>query len=122
MLPANKLLAVEVVDPPLLQLYEYGETPVNCSGGYDGDADITVSGGTSPYTYLWSNGSTNQDLANVASGNYTLNITDAKGCTTSLTVTITQAPQLLAYANYSPINCFVLCCCAEYCHRRSDDW
>jgi hypothetical protein len=98
--------SLTITQPAPLTASVVGSTPVKCSGGYDGDADITVSGGTSPYTYLWSNGATTEDLVNVGSGTYTLTVTDLKGCTSTLTVTITQAPQLLAYANYSPINCF----------------
>ena len=44
-------------------------TPANCVS-LNGSIDLTVSGGASPYTYLWSNGSTSQDLVNVPVGNY----------------------------------------------------
>jgi subtilisin-like proprotein convertase family protein len=45
-----------------------------------GSIDITPSGGSSPYTFNWSNGSNNQDLNLLASGNYTVTITDANNC------------------------------------------
>ena len=69
---------------------------VNCNGGLDGSATVTVSGGTFPYTYLWSpvggNGAT---ASNLGAGNYTVDITDANGCTTTATATVAQ-PDTLA--------------------------
>ena len=49
---------------------------------------ITVTGGTAPYTYAWSNGATTKDLLNIAPGSYTVVVTDAKGCITEGTFTV----------------------------------
>lgn len=54
----------------------------------DGSVDITVTGGSGPYTFLWSNGATTEDLNGVAPGVYTVTITDDNGCVTSGTFTV----------------------------------
>ncbi len=64
---------------------------VNCNGGADGSATVTVSGGTSPYTYLWSPvGGTNATASNLQAGNYTVNITDGNGCTTTASASVAE--------------------------------
>ena len=50
------------------------------NGQLDGGLDITVHGGTPPYTYSWSNGAVVEDLAGLAAGEYVLYVTDANGC------------------------------------------
>lgn len=53
--------------------------PEGCVGN-DGELMAAVSGGNAPYTFNWSNGSENQGIIGLASGNYILTITDANGC------------------------------------------
>jgi len=54
----------------------------------DGTATLTASGGVPSYTYLWSDGSTTNSIANLAPGSYTVKVTDSKGCTLDDTVNI----------------------------------
>ncbi len=51
-----------------------------CFGEASGSINITVNGGTPPYTYLWSNGTVGEDASNLISGTYDVLITDANGC------------------------------------------
>ncbi|MFN0187527.1 MAG: gliding motility-associated C-terminal domain-containing protein, partial [Bacteroidia bacterium] len=82
-------------------------TTVSCFGGNDGTSIITPSGGTSPYTYVWNTGSTNNSISGITTGNYTATVTDAKGCTTSNTINITQpAAALSLSSNNSNVSCY----------------
>ncbi|MFW0718229.1 beta strand repeat-containing protein [Pedobacter sp. N23S346] len=60
-----------------------------CGATSNGSVDITLSGGTTPYTYLWDSGETTQDISNKGAGTYTVTVTDAKSCSTSSSFTVT---------------------------------
>lgn len=66
-----------------------------CNGQANGGVFISVSGGTPNYTYAWSNGPTTQDLSAAASGTYTCTVTDANGCSTTVSQTISQPTSLV---------------------------
>ena len=70
--------AVTVTEPSALNIGITATTP-NANGV--GDVNISVGGGTTPYTYLWSNGATTQDITGVQAGTYTVTVTDGNGCT-----------------------------------------
>jgi PKD repeat protein len=55
-------------------------TPATSSTSATGAATITVSSGTSPYSYLWSNGGSASSITNVVSGDYSVTVVDANGC------------------------------------------
>ena len=59
-----------------------------CLTAPDGSIDVTVTGGTGAYTYLWGDGPTTEDRSGLAAGSYTVTVTDANGCTAALNVTI----------------------------------
>ena len=63
---------------------------VTCNGGNDGQTYVTAAGGTAPYSYLWDNGQTTDTAYNLIAGDYIVTVTDANGCTTTDTATITE--------------------------------
>lgn len=65
-------------------------TTVSCNGGTNGAITTNVSGGTPPYTYLWSNGATTQNISNVAAGTYSVVVTDNGNCQSTINTTISQ--------------------------------
>ncbi|MBN2665235.1 MAG: SprB repeat-containing protein [Bacteroidales bacterium] len=89
-------------------------THISSFGASDGAIDVTVSGGTAPYTYLWSTGATSQDLSNLGPGTYSVEITDANNCNTSLREILVEEPgeekPMVAFARKtyaSMVHCFL---------------
>ena len=70
-------------------------TPTSCFGGSDGTIDITPAGGSTPYTFSWSNGPTSEDLTGLTAGDYTVTMTDQQGCVISEIVTVVDANEII---------------------------
>ncbi len=85
-----------------------GLTEVSCHGGSNAAVSTTTSGGTSPYTYSWSDGKTGSNITGLSAGSYTLTVTDKLGCTGMLTATITQPTVIVVDTATTSITCFTL--------------
>ncbi len=68
--------------------------PPSCNGDTNAMAWVVDSGGTTPYIYGWSTGSTNDTITNISAGTYILTITDANNCTLTDSVDIIDPPLL----------------------------
>ena len=95
---ANGCSAVgfDTVKSPLLLQASIAVTNVNCNGKSTGKLIANPTGGTTLYTYSWSNAITTKINGTLAAGNYSLTVTDKNGCTVTSTATITQPDSALA--------------------------
>jgi gliding motility-associated-like protein len=79
-------ITITLTQPDTLKLQDSTVTPVTCRGGQDGQIQVTITGGTSPYTYTWQTAggdslpSMGSTVSGLTAGTYTLTVTDAKGC------------------------------------------
>src|SRR5680860_1480653 len=87
----------------------FSQTDVSCNGGNDGAINITVSGGTSPYTYQWSGNGRNditQNITNLIAGTYTVKVTDSNNDEIIKSFPeITQPPALNATITPTNLTC-----------------
>lgn len=82
------------------------QTNVLCYGANTGIASVIVSGGTSPYSYVWSpTGGNNPNAYNLVAGAYTCTIKDAHNCTITPTFNITEGAAILAATSHADILC-----------------
>jgi len=83
-------------------------SPLKCANTPDGFVDIDVTGGQPAYTFLWSNGSTNEDLTSVVAGSYTVVVTDALNCSVSQSFNILGADMLDLSVQIDSADCWNL--------------
>ena len=78
------------------------ETNISLYGENDGYINSTVFGGVTPYTYLWSNGSTEPEISDLVAGEYSLIVTDNKGCLAYAKAKLIQPLVLEMPSGFSP--------------------
>ncbi|MES2139779.1 MAG: PKD domain-containing protein [Bacteroidota bacterium] len=81
-------------------------THVLCFGGNNGSISISPTGGTGPYTYLWSNGSTASLISNLTAQSYTVTVKDFKNCPITSTYTINQPSAISILLTPAHVSCF----------------
>jgi len=81
-------LTASVTAPQAVSIVVQAKTDVPCPNGNNGSLTMSASGGTPPFSYIWSNGSTGASLSGLAPGTYTVTATDANACTKSLSAQI----------------------------------
>lgn len=82
--------SVTVAEPPLLEI-DLDITDFDCGSGGSGSITAAASGGTPPYSYVWSTGAGGPILSGLNTGSYTVTVTDANDCTATATGEITGA-------------------------------
>jgi len=79
---------------------------VSCYGATNGSVNVSATGGTGPYTYLWSNGATTSAITGLAPGNYSVTVTDAIGVVRTCNVSVISPNQLaISTINISNLDC-----------------
>ncbi|MFZ6011687.1 MAG: SprB repeat-containing protein, partial [Bacteroidota bacterium] len=84
--------------------------PISCFGGNNGALNLTPSGGTGPYTFVWSNSATTEDLSGLVAGTYAVTIKDNNNCTGSASIVLGEPAILSATAEPSDYNGSALKC------------
>ncbi len=90
--------SVTITEPTAVNLSLSSQTNIDCNGEATGSARVTATGGTEPYTYLWNDDAAQTTItaSGLAAGTYQATVTDAKGCSATTSVTITQYSAILA--------------------------
>ncbi|MEZ4988711.1 MAG: gliding motility-associated C-terminal domain-containing protein, partial [Saprospiraceae bacterium] len=71
----------------------------------DGAINLTASGGTGGFTFLWSNGAMTEDIANLSAGTYCVTVTDNAGCSEEACFPVQSAPLVINSAIAGSISC-----------------
>lgn len=80
-------------------------TNVLCNGGSNGAITVAITGGTLPFSYVWSNGATTASIVNLSAGTYTVTITDAANCILIKNATVNQPPAISVNATVQNVIC-----------------
>ncbi|MBU0486555.1 MAG: SprB repeat-containing protein, partial [Bacteroidetes bacterium] len=103
-----EFLTSETISQPLAALTaSTTKIDVKCFGELTGSIDLTVADGTGPYTFLWDNAETTEDIDTLASGTYSVTVTDANSCEFLTSETISQPlAALTASTTKIDVKCF----------------
>lgn len=81
-------------------------TDATCNGGTDGAINLTVTGGTGGYTYVWTpNVSSSSSASNLSAGSYVISVTDGNACAKSVTLTISQQSAIVIASQVTDVLC-----------------
>lgn len=102
---ATATASVVIDEPSELFLNTPSITHLTCNGSNNGSITVSASGGVSPYSFNWSNGSSGTTISNLAAGNYTVTVTDDNSCTKTATYTVTQPAAINITENIDHESC-----------------
>lgn len=107
-LGCDTVMSVTISEPPPLSATLAGPTPPTCHGGTNGSVMVSATGGTMPYSHSWGGTATGQSggTANaLASGPFTVTVTDGNGCTVLLNGSLDEPPPILLTATVPDTVC-----------------
>ncbi len=98
------VLSITITEPSAVNL-AFANSNTICFGADDGFTEVNVTGGTAPFTYLWSNGETTKNIVDLAANTYQVTVTDAAGCSYTDQTTIDAHGEIIATLNQTPSLC-----------------
>ncbi len=104
----TEIATIEIGEPEALGLTLTATDPA-CFGELTGSITATVTGGTMPYTYEWSDGQMTETAVNLPQGNHSVIVTDADGCTITDNLTLTAPPEIILDINTQITSCVGSC-------------
>lgn len=84
----------------------YNGYGVSCAGASDGSATVSATFGSPPYSYIWSNGSSNTTITGLTEGDYIVTVTGSDGCQNIDTATITAPPAIYVSPVLQNVSCY----------------
>lgn len=91
-------VSVSEVNTPTITLGSVTNSACYGNGSANGAITIAITGGTTPYTYAWSNSATTQNLSNLVAGTYSLLVTDGSNCKATFNATVGEPDSLKVVA------------------------
>lgn len=88
-----------ILEPQELVLTTNIKNAFNCDDANSGSINLLVAGGSTPFSYSWSNGATTEDLINIPAGNYLVKVTDTNGCSKTEQNIINRQPPIAIAVN-----------------------
>lgn len=85
---------ITITEPTILEIITSELTNIDCNGNANGQISAEILGGTQEYTLVWNEGNDTETITSLSVGEYSLSVTDANGCTTTESFTITE-PEVL---------------------------
>ncbi|MEO1259744.1 MAG: CARDB domain-containing protein, partial [Bacteroidota bacterium] len=104
---ANNCVAVvstDLDDPNSFSI-AVASNDVSCPGGTDGNAAVSVNGGTGPFSYLWSTGQTAEVITGLLAAIYSVTVMDANGCEITQNVSVGQPDPITINATQTDVSC-----------------
>ncbi len=103
---STKTISVTISENPVLNALSLTTTNVSCNGQTTGSINVAnVTGGTAPYTFLWSDAATTQNRSSLAAETYTVTAKDANNCTVSAATTIMQPAAIVITPSITNVSC-----------------
>jgi len=81
----------------------------SCNGACDGSIKATMNGGVTPFIYLWSDGQTTSEAVGLCAGTYSVMVTDANGCISTVGANLAQPLQVAFSTSVKPASCYGVC-------------